>query len=282
MIVAAHAVQVLLLCLGPWLLARRLGRRWSRPAGLFGVGVMAFIFAEVARIAIARGLTTLFAEGAIPLPTSPDAQTWVSAAIAGVVAALTDEGLRVVALRRWIATSAPSTDAAARPEAGGTPSHTTHASHPDARTAALVGLGHGGGEALLAGLLTLGMAILALVGHGRSFEELEALGFEGRSAVRMGMKILAWWEASPVDALVSALQHVLLVGMHVGLTLVVARAVRTRRWRWLWLAGAAHAIAATLLSWIADKTPGMGVELAVHGGAAALALGLAWSAQRAR
>lgn len=280
MIVAAHAVQVLLLCLAPWLLARRLGRRWARPAGLFGVGLMAFIFAEVARIGIARGLTSVFASGSIPLPESPDARTWMSAVIAGVVAALTDEGLRVLALRRWVALGATAEVAEASEAKRAEEAATTGG--PDARTGVLVGLGHGGGEALLAGVLTLGMAAIAIIGKGRSFEELGEMGFEGRSAVRMGMKVLAWWEASPVDALVSTFQHLSLVGMHVGLTVVVARAVRERRWRWLGLAGGGHAAAATLLSWIADKTPGRWIELAVHVGAAAMGLGLAWWAARGR
>jgi hypothetical protein len=256
-LVAAHVIQVLLLGLAPSLLARTFARRWERPVGIFGVGLLCFVFAEVARIGIARGLGALFESGALPLPTDEAALVWTSAIVAGVMTSLTDQALRVIALRRWVEPT-------------------------DERTGALLGLGHGGAEALLTALLVLGMATIAIVGRGSSFDELEAMGFEGRSAVRVGMKVLAWWEASPSDALLAAGQQLALVGMHVGLGIVVARGIGRRSYGWIAAAFAVQVVIASLLSWIAAKTPGLGVELAVHGGAALLGLGLAvWATRRA-
>ena len=259
MLVAAHVIQVLLLGLAPWLLARTFARRWERPVAIFGVGLLCFVFAEVARIGIARGLGALFESGALPLPTDETALVWTSAIVAGVMTSLTDQALRVIALRRWVEPT-------------------------DERTGALLGLGHGGAEALLTALLVLGMATIAIVGRGSSFDELEAMGFEGRSAVRVGMKVLAWWEASPSDALLAAGQQLALVGMHVGLGIAVARGVGRhgigRGALWLGIAFLVQTVAASLLSWIAAKTPGLGVELAVHGGAAMAGLGLAVLATR--
>lgn len=255
MLVVAHVIQVLLLGLAPWLFARTFARRWARPIGIFGVGLLCFVFAEVARIGIARGLGALFTSGALPLPTDEAALTWTSAIVAGVVASLTDQALRVIALRRWVEPA-------------------------DERTGALLGLGQGGAEALLTALLVLVMATIAIVGRGSSFEELEAMGFEGRSAVRVGMKVLAWWEASPSDALLSAGQQLAIVAMHVGLAMAVARGVGTRAFGWIGAAFVVQAVIASLLSWIAAKTPGLGVELAVHGGAAIVGLGLGLFATR--
>lgn len=262
MLVAAHVIQVLLLGLAPWLLARTFARRWARPAAIFGVGLLCFVFAEVARIGIARGLGALFQSGALPLPTDESALMWTSAIVAGVMTSLTDQALRVIALRRWV-------------------------EPVDERTGALLGLGHGGAEALLTALLVLGMATIAIVGRGSSFDELEAMGFEGRSAVRVGMKVLAWWEASPSDALLAAGQQLAIVGMHVGLGIAVARGVGRhgigRGALWLATAFVVQAVFASLLSWIAAKTPGLGVELAVHGGAAMAGLALAvWATRRPR
>jgi hypothetical protein len=254
-LVAAHVIQVLLLGLAPWLLARTFARRWERPLAIFGVGLLCFVFAEVSRIGIARGLGALFESGALPLPTDEAALVWTSAIVAGVMTSLTDQALRVIALRRWVEPT-------------------------DERTGALLGLGHGGAEALLTAVLVLGMATIAIVGRGSSFDELEAMGFEGRSAVRVGMKVLAWWEASPSDALLAAGQQLALVGMHVGLGVAVARGIGRRSFGWIAVAFVVQAGIASLLSWIAAKTPGLGVELAVHGGAALLGLGLALIATR--
>lgn len=259
MLVAAHVIQVLLLGLAPWLLARTFARRWERPVAIFGVGLLCFVFAEVARIGIARGLGALFESGALPLPTGEVALLWTSAIVAGVMTSLTDQALRVIALRRWVEPI-------------------------DERTGALLGLGHGGAEALLTAVLVLGMATIAIVGRGSSFDELEAMGFEGRSAVRVGMKVLAWWEASPSDALLAAGQQLALVVMHVGLAVAVARGVARhglgRGALWIATAFVVQAVFASLLAWIAAKTPGLGVELAVHGGAAVVGLGLVVLATR--
>lgn len=250
MLVAAHVAEVLFLGLGPWLIAWAVARRWARPMTIFRVGLLCFVFAEVARIGMSRAVGALFASGAIPLPADEAALTWTSAILAGVVASLSDQGFRVLALRRWVEPA-------------------------DTRTGALLGLGHGAGEALLMAILVLGMAAIAIVGRESTFEELEAMGFEGRAAVRIGMKILAWWEKSPADPLLAAGQQLALVLMHLGLGVAVARAVSRRAWGLLALAAVIQAAVATLLSWIAAETPGLGVELAVHAAAALAGVGLA-------
>ncbi|MCB9612484.1 MAG: YhfC family intramembrane metalloprotease [Sandaracinus sp.] len=255
MLVAAHVVEVLLLGLGPFLFARAFARRWERPLGIFGVGLICFVFAEVARIVIARGLGALFESGALPMPSDETTLVWVSASLAGVVAALTDQGFRVMALRRWVEPC-------------------------DGRTGALLGLGHGGGEAMLSAVLVIVMAGIALVGENSTFEDLEAMGFEGRAAVRVGMKVLAWWEASPTDALLAAGQQLCLVVMHLGLSVAVATGLARRASGWVAAAVLLHALVATLLSWIASKTPGLGIELVVHGAAALVGVGFVAAASR--
>lgn len=250
MLVTAQVAEVLLLGLGPWLIAWAVARRWARPMAIFRVGLLCFVFAEIARIGMSRAVGALFASGAISLPADEVALTWTSAVLAGVVASLSDQGFRVLALRRWVEPA-------------------------DTRTGALLGLGHGAGEAMLTAILVLGMTGIAIIGRGSTFEELESMGFEGRAAVRIGMKILAWWERSPADPLLAAGQHLAIVLMHLGLGVAVARAVSRRSWGLLAFAAVLQAVVATLLSWIATKTPGLAVELAVHGAAALAGVGLA-------
>ncbi|HJL06115.1 MAG TPA: YhfC family glutamic-type intramembrane protease [Polyangiaceae bacterium LLY-WYZ-15_(1-7)] len=254
MLIAAHALEVLLLLAVPYLLARRLAGRWELPRGVFGVGLLTFIFAEIGRMLFARATSFAFTEQWIPLP-SEDALPVVSAALAGFAAALTGEGVRVYAYRRYL------------------PDHRT------SRAGVLHGLGHGGAQAMLSGALVLFMAGLAILGKGKNFEEMQAMGFEGRTAIRVGMKVYAWWEGSPLSAVLAGLNGLWLVALHVGLSVAVARAMRGAK---LWLLAAAllHGLAVFALTWAADALPGEGAEAGLHAGIGVAGLLLAWAAAR--
>lgn len=244
MLVAAHVLEAVLLVAGPLLAARALARRWQLPMGVFGVGLLTFVFGQVAQMGLAWTFRQGFEGGALPLPP-PEAAPLVSAILAGLVAALTDEPIRLWAFRRYL------------------PQQT------NPRTGALVGLGHGGAQAILGGLLVLLMATLALVFRGQTFEDMQQLGMEGRAAVRLGMKVFAWWEQSPLDVLAALGREAALVGMHVGLSVAVACAP-SRGWRFFVVAIAAHAVAASAVAYVQSAMPDAWVVATTYGGAASL------------
>ena len=256
MLVAAHVLQVVVLIGAPLGLARTLARRWSLPFGVFGIGLLTFVFGQVLQMGLAWTIRRGFEAGALPLPP-PASAALVSAILAGLVAALTDEPVRLWALRRYLPTQT------------------------NACSGALLGLGHGGGQAMVGGLLVLWMATLALVFQGQTFEDMRQLGLEGRAAVRLGMRVFAWWEQSILDVAAALGREAALVVMHVGLSVAVACAP-TRGWRFFGVAILAHAVASSAVAYAQETMPEPWIVATTYGGAASLgALAGLWASRSA-
>lgn len=255
MLVAAHVLEVLLLIAAPWVLARVLTKRWELPIGIVGVGVLTFIAGQVVQMIFAKLTSALFESGAVTIP-SGDAAVWVGAALAGLAAALSDEPLRRVAFRRYL------------PD------------HLSARGGLLHGLGHGAGATMLSGAMVLWMATLAIAFEGQTFEQLQQAGFEGRSAVRMGMKVMAWWEGDVASVAISTSRELMVLMMHVGLSAAIVRSMHPGGRIWFSVAFVIHAIAATGITWAVQANPGIGPIVAAYAFAGICGLGLALAAGR--
>lgn len=223
MLLAAHTAEIVLLLALPWAVARLYARRQRLSMALFGAGVLALIAAEVIEVAAAPLIRSAFEAGWLPMPSRENIAL-VEAIIAAVVAAIAHQSVRWWVFAKQV------------PE------------HRDRKGAILVGLGHGAGAAALTALLVLALALTAVVGEGATMEDLEALGMSDRTAVKIGLRIYAWWEGSPVEAAKTTAIELALVAMHVGLSVLVARAVETKKW-WLGLlAVVLHATVALVLT----------------------------------
>ncbi len=130
----------------------------------------------------------------------------------------------------------------------------------DRRSGLLFGLGHGGVESVLIGLVNaLNLTLLLLVRAGLALPQ-----------VQEGLEVLF---AQPVLPLWSALERILAIGLHLCLTLWVVQAVRSGRRRWLIGAIGLHSLA-DFVTYAAFQ--GLGWPVArVEGGVAALTLGVA-------
>ncbi len=246
-LVLAHAFEVLLLLAVPIWVAKRIARasagqaKQSNWKGIFGAGVLTFILAEVLRMGLSHAEGYAIGSGWVDLDLRGPNGPLITAALAGVSTALTDQLARLFAFSRWI-------------------------DGRRSRIGALHGIGQGGAQAMLSGLLVLWMAGIAIVLEGHTMSEVQSMGFEGRTAIRVGARVYAWWASSPVDALTSGAGELAIVALHVGLSVTVLRAVRTRGWRWLWFALGAQAVLITLVTWIAATSSGwatLGVQVGV-------------------
>ena len=260
MLVAAHALEALLLLAGPLVLGRALCRRWNLPLGIVGVGLLTFIAGQVAQMAIAKLTTALFSAGMLPAPSEASV-VGVGAMLAGLAAALSDEPLRWMAFRRYL------------PD------------HIDTRGGLLHGVGHGAGATILSGAMVLWMAGLAIAFEGSTFEELEQAGFEGRSAVRMGIKIMAWWEGDVGSVAISTARELSVLLMHIGLSAAVVRSMQLRSKdgggrAWFIAAFVIHAIAATGIAWSVEANEGLGPIVVAYAFAGVCGLGLTLAAGR--
>jgi uncharacterized membrane protein YhfC len=248
-LVAAHAFEILVMLLAGVVLAARVRRDRPLPWALFGAGMLAFVFAEVAQIGASNLIASLQAEQLVPVPTRESASR-VSFVLIGLFTALTLEPLRWFVLSRY------------------TPGYRSH------RAALLVGAGAGAMEGILMGAVVLFMMVLALVFHDETLESLTAAGLSGGTAVKVGLRVVAWWDSSPYGALLAAAEAVARLALQVGSTCVVMLGVRRRAPRWLALAVLVTALFEAASAWAMDPSSGVSEGLASGVVFAALPLGL--------
>ncbi len=255
MLVAAHIVEILLLIAVPLVAARLLHRRWKLPLGIFGVGMLGFFFAEVAKIGAGWGLGRAFASEWIPRPGEERA-TIVAALLAGLMAAIAEEGVRWAVMAKNL-------------------------ERRDWKTGSLAGLGMGAGEAMVNGILVFVMAVVAIVAQDAQFQDLEALGIEGRAAIKIGLRVFAWWEGSPLEAIGAGLLGLCLVVFHMGLGAFGIQGIRRRSKAHFFAALFVHFGISASLSYVIEARLGDGVNALAHGGAAVVGLLLLFATYRA-
>ncbi len=223
--------------------------------GIVGVGVLTFIAGQIAQMALAKLTSALFSAQILPTPGEESA-VWIGAVLAGLAAGLSDEPLRYMAFRRYL------------------PDHRT------ARGGLLHGLGFGAGATILSGAMVLWMAGLAVVFEGQSFDQLQQAGFEGRSAIRLGMKIMAWWESDVASVMISTSRELMLLLLHIGLSAAIVRSMLPGGRRWFSIAFVIHVLAASAIAWAVTTNTGLAPILICYGFAGICGVGLAIAAGR--
>lgn len=253
MLVAAHVLEVLLLLFAPILL----GRRWARARGwepsLIWAGLLVFFVADALEIGAAKVIAWAFRSELLPMPGA-DSAPLVDAFIGGVVGAVLMESSRIYALRSMVERPSPA-------------------------AGVLVGLGQGAGQAAVQGLTVLAMGVIAVVFEGKTFDEMQEIGIEGGAAVKIGLKIFAWWEGEPLDAVLAALRSLALLVLHVGLGALLAAGVRARRAIPAFLGAVVlHALVAGWIVWDRAASAEGLRELLPYGVSLVAGVGLAWIA----
>jgi uncharacterized membrane protein YhfC len=203
--------------LGAWL-ARRHGSRW----GLFWAGAVTFVASQVVHLPLNALLTQAFAAGWLPVP--PERYQLVfNVTLLGLTAGLCEETARYLVLRLW------------QRRARGW------------RPALMFGAGHGGIEAVLTGgLIVATMLQLAYY----SQQDLASLGLPPEALTQI-QAALAVWNTSPFYlGLVPALERIFAICLHLGLSVMVMRAVTRRNLGWLLLAIAWHTAANAVALWV--------------------------------
>lgn len=248
MLVAAHVFEVLVMLLVGYLFARVVRRGHPLPWALFGVGMLAFVFSEVVQLGGSNLIARLQAEELIPIPNRRNAAHY-SMILSGVFTGLTLEPLRWFAIRRYA------------PE------------YRSQRAALLMGAGAGAMEGILTAAVVSMMLVLALVFRGETMESLTAAGLDGRTAVKVGLRVVAWWEESPLGAVLAAGESVVRLAFQVGSTCLVVVGVRRGAFRWLLLAMVLTTAFEGACAWASH--PSTGLDAGVAFGVVALGLPLA-------
>lgn len=212
-LVITYALNGLLMFLMPVVLAIFLRRRFGFGWGLVGIGAATFVLSQVGHIPFNALLTNLFSRGILPAPP----QEWrlpFNAVVLGLSAGLWEESARY-ATYRWWAKSARR--------------------WPDA---IMLGVGHGGIEAILVGVVVLVFYVNMLV--FRTVDISTMIPADQLAAVQAQFN--AYWSAEWYNTLLGALERALTIPFHIAASVLVWQVFRRSQIRWLWISIGWHAL----------------------------------------
>ncbi|MCK5054112.1 MAG: YhfC family intramembrane metalloprotease [Anaerolineales bacterium] len=207
MLSVAHFLNGLLMIAVPLALGVILARRGRLSWSLFGVGAATFVASQLFHIPFNNLILTpfvtergMFAAGGLAF--------MAAALLYGLSAGVFEEVARFVVMRRW------AHEARRIPKA------------------LMYGAGHGGGEAIILGVLVLYGFFQAVALRGADLAE--TLPPERVEAVTAQMAL--YWSIPWYQALLGAVERVGAICFHLSASALVLQSVR--RGRWSWLAGA--------------------------------------------
>lgn len=243
MVAASLLVQLPLMLLLPlfigWWLRRRYGAGWA----LFGIGALTFIASQVVHLPVNWALGLLGGGRSVALWPL----VWM-ALVAGLTAALSEEGARYLVLRFWLKRARGWHDALQ------------------------FGAGHGGVEAIIVGLLAIlslaSMILLATV-------DPAALGVPASDAGQVQAAVSLYWGMPWYTPLYGGLERVFAITFHIALAVLVMRSVTRRQIGYLVAAIALHTAVNAWAVWAAATLDVFWVEGGL-GLFALLALAIIW------
>jgi ABC-2 type transport system ATP-binding protein len=219
---AIGLVQVLFMVAGPLALAAYLRSRWRLPWALWAVGAVGFIGSQVVHL-------PLVILGGPHAPRSLALQC----AILGLLAGLCEEPARYLVYRFWLRKSERFEEAV------------------------LVGVGHGGIESIIFGVL---------VGAGL----LGSLAVSASEPAGVRAAAVAILNAPPLERLLGSVERVFAITFHVAMSIVVLAAVRRRAPALLAVAIGLHAFLDAVVVWVHKRhsllaAEGLGLVAALLG-----------------
>lgn len=178
---------------------RATGARWLLLAG----GALAFVGSQVVHLPLLGAITWAFRAHLLPAP--PASWVYFDALTLGFFAAACEEPARAILFARFFRRDR------------------------DARAAVMAGLGHGGIEAVIFGLLVLLTLLNMIVSRDLDASQLTAMGVAPEQAEVAAAQIRDYWALPAGASMLGALERALTVPFHVACSVLVAAAVRERR-----------------------------------------------------
>lgn len=227
---------MLLLPIGLWIYFRR---KFALPWKLIVAGALTFIAAQVLHVPLVLGMNSF-------LQTLP---LLASAIILGLLAGIFEETARYI-LFKFILKSTKSW-----------------------KEGILVGLGHGGIEAILLGILAA-VSFATMVGY-RSIDLSTVPSIPAEQLELARQQVEAYWSAPWYMALMGFVERVFAISLHVSLSVMVLYAIVSDKPLWFWLALLWHALVDAVAVYVGQEVGILAVEgiVAVF---ALLSLAIVW------
>ena len=203
-------IMVLVPLLGALAWIKRTKTNWR----LFGIGVVVFIASQVLHIPFNIFGLSPFLER-VGLDTSNGAANLVLISLAlGLSAGLFEETARYLAYRYWLKDERPC------------------------REGVMLGLGHGGVESIIVGVLAFYALAQAFVLHGENLGDYVSLDQIGVAQAQLA----AYWNMPWHTVLLGAVERVAALCFHVGASVIVLQALKRKNLAWLGMAILWHAL----------------------------------------
>jgi len=232
MLTAAYLLSVSGMIILPIVLVFYLTRKFGLSWKLFLAGGLTFIASQVLHIPVLYGLTALFKNGV--LPAIPQAWTALfNAILLGLLAGIFEETARWI-LYKFILKNTKTWN-----------------------EGVLVGVGHGGIEAVL-----LGFAAFASVASMIAMRnaDLSSLGIPANQMELTKQQLAAFWSAPVYMAFLGLIERVFAICLHLSLSVMVLYSVAYKKPLWFWMALLWHTIVDALTVYLAPIVGTVGVE----------------------
>jgi uncharacterized membrane protein YhfC len=232
MLTAAYLLSVSGMIILPIVLAFYLTRKFGLSWKLVLAGALTFIGSQILHIPVLYGLTALFKNGI--LPAIPQAWTALfNAILLGLLAGIFEETARWI-LYKFILKNAKTWN-----------------------EGVLVGLGHGGSEAVLLGFVAFA-SIASMIAMRNA--DLSALGIPANQIELTKQQLAAFWSAPVYMAFLGLIERVFAICLHLSLSVMVLYSVTYKKPLWFWMALLWHAIVDALTVYLAPIVGTVGVE----------------------
>ncbi len=224
MIAVAHTVSFLGMILLPIVLWIYFTRKFSLSWKLVLAGGLTFIASQILHIPLLRVLA----------PSLKGLSLLVNAIILGLLAGIFEETARYI-LFKWILKKSRSWE-----------------------EGILVGLGHGGTEALILG----GLAALAFVNMlvYRNVDLSTIPSIPANQLALAKQQVAAYWSTPWYIALLPFVERIFAITLHVSLSVMVLYSIAAHRMNWFWLALLWHAVVDAVAVYVGPKIGVLGTE----------------------
>ena len=235
MLTAAYLLNVLGMILLPIGLAFYVTRKFSLSWKLILAGALTFIASQMLHIPVVYGLTALFQNGTLPaIPTAY--QAIFNAILLGLLAGIFEETARWILYRFMLR---------------------------DAKTweqGVTVGVGHGGVEALILGILAL-TSVASMIAMRSA--DLSAFGVPAAQLELARQQVAEFWSAPLYMAFLGFFERVFAIALHVSLSVMVLYSVVYRKPIWFWIALLWHALVDALAVYLMPLIGTLAIETVI-------------------
>jgi uncharacterized membrane protein YhfC len=224
-VISAIGMILLPLVLG-YFTAKKFKLTFKEFRKLFVAGALTFIALQVLHIPLVYGLTAMFKNGVLPAP--PEAWTLIfNAVLLGLLAGIFEETARYILFKYIMKNSR------------------------DWKDSITIGLGHGGIEAILIGIISI--ATLVQMIAMKDTTALSALGLPADQLEIIKTQVAGYWAQSAITPLFGFIERISAISLHVGLSVLVMYSIVSGQRKWFWIALLYHALVDALSVYLYPK-----------------------------